>query len=71
MDIPDYDRPVLEKYEPNAPPEFAGREKSKFAKVRFKIFRKYKLPWTYNWKCCSNYELQVLYMKQEECGETN
>lgn len=31
--IPDYERPVLEKYEPNAPPEYGGREKTKLSKV--------------------------------------
>ncbi|KAJ8930896.1 hypothetical protein NQ314_016317 [Rhamnusium bicolor] len=27
--IPDYERPVLEKFEKHAPPEYAGREKNK------------------------------------------
>jgi hypothetical protein len=35
QNIPDYERPVLEKYEPNAPPDYAGREKTKLTKVRF------------------------------------
>jgi hypothetical protein len=32
QNIPDYERPVLEKYEPNAPPDYAGREKTKLTK---------------------------------------
>ncbi|KAJ8923567.1 hypothetical protein NQ315_010146 [Exocentrus adspersus] len=32
--IPDYERPVLEKYEKNAPPEYAGREKTKLSKEK-------------------------------------
>lgn len=33
-EIPDYERPVLEKFEPHDKPIFEGREKSKFSKVR-------------------------------------
>lgn len=31
--IPDYDRPVLEKFEPHEHPEYQGREKTKLSKV--------------------------------------
>lgn len=31
--IPDYDRPVLEKFEKHEHPEYAGREKTKLSKV--------------------------------------
>lgn len=31
--IPDYERPVLEKFEKHAPPEYGGREKTKLSKV--------------------------------------
>lgn len=36
--IPDYDRPVLEKFEKHAPPEYAGRDKTKLSKVLIKAF---------------------------------
>lgn len=33
--IPDYDRPVLEKYEPGDHPDYKGREKTQLTKVRW------------------------------------
>lgn len=36
--IPDYERPVLEKYEPSEHPEYQGREKTKLSKVSPAIY---------------------------------
>lgn len=33
-EIPDYERPVLEKFEPHDPHVYEGREKTKLTKVR-------------------------------------